>query len=178
MIRFIKLKKEHLKTVMDWRMKSEVSEYMITDIEDNLETQYLWYEKVTSDDTYRYWIILCHNIPIGLINLAQIDRVHLRCTAGYYLGETKYRPLGAMIPLYLYNYVFKEMMFRKIYGEVLAGNRNVHKMHDMAGYRTVGIYRDHIFKKGLYYDVILIELLSEDWLKQKRYQRYIAEWES
>ena len=79
-----------------------------------------------------------------------------------------------MIPPYLYNYVFQEMKFRKIYGELVAENKNIMKIHQMHGHRQVGVYRDHIFKNDQFHDVILSELLSEVWLAQKRYQQYIA----
>ena len=175
MIQFIKLEKEHLETVMRWRIKPEVSQYMITDVEYKLENQCRWFERIANDSTYRYWLISYQGIFIGLINLAAIDRIHLRCSAGYYIGEMEYRQLGAMIPPYLYNYVFREMKFRKIYGEVMSENKKVLQMHKMHGFRQVGVYRDHIFKNGSFHDVVLIELLSETWLEQKRYQRYVAE---
>lgn len=177
MIRFIKLQEEHLETVMVWRGKPEVSQYLFTDVEYNMKKQHQWFRKISRDDTCRYWLISYKDIPIGLINLAAIDRINLRCSAGYYIGEIGYRQLGAMIPPYLYNYVFKEMKFRKIYGELMAENKMVLQIHKMHGFRQVGIYRDHIFKNGRFHDVILIELLSESWLKQKRYQCYITELE-
>lgn len=177
MIRFIKLQEEHLKTVMGWRVKPEVSQYLFTDIEYNIEKQNQWFKKISQDDTCRYWLISYQNVPIGIINLATIDRINLRCNAGYYIAELGYRHLGAMVTPYLYNYVFKEMKFRKIYGEVMAENKNILQIHKMHGYRQVGIYRDHIFKNGRFHDVILIELLSESWLRQKRYQRYIGDFE-
>jgi len=175
MIKFFNLQEEHLEMVLRWRVKPEVSEYMFTDVNYNVEKQHQWFKRICNDDTCRYWLISYQDVPIGVINLAAIDRIHLRCSAGYYIGELGYRQLGAMIPPYLYNHVFKEMKFRKIYGEVMAENKKVLQMHKMHGFREVGIYRDHIFKNGRFHDVVLIELLSESWLKQTRYQRYIAE---
>jgi UDP-4-amino-4,6-dideoxy-N-acetyl-beta-L-altrosamine N-acetyltransferase len=175
MIRFNRLLEEHLEMVLNWRVKPEVSQYMLTDVDYDIEEQYKWFNRISSDESLRYWLISYQNVPIGLINLAAIDRINFRCTAGYYIGALEYRQLGAMIPPYLYNYVFNEMKFRKIYGEVVAGNEKVLKMHEIHGFRQVGIYRDHILKNGRFHDVVLIELLSESWLKQKRYQRYIAE---
>ena len=175
MIQFIKLQKEHLEMVMQWRIQPEVSQHMLTDISSDFDKQLQWFQKESCDETYRYWIIVNQDIPIGVFNLAAIDPENRCCSAGYYIGELQYRSLGAMLPPYFYNYIFNEMRFHKIYGEVVSGNENVLKMHQIHGYREVGNYRDHLYKNGQYYDVILIELLAEDWGKLKKYQRCVAE---
>jgi len=177
MIRFIKLAEEHLEIIIGWRTKPEVSQHMFTDVECNPEDQNRWFNRIMKDNTYRYWLISYQDVPVGLINLAAIDPANLRCSAGYYIGEMEYRQIGAEIPPYLYNYVFKEMKFKKIYGEVMSENKNILQIHKMHGFCQVGFYRDHIFKNGHFHDVVLIELLSESWLKQKRYNNYIAEFE-
>ena len=174
MIKFLKLQEEHLEMVLAWRIKPEISQYLLTDVQNDMEKQYQWFDRISKDDTYRYWIIAYQDIPIGLINLSEIDSKNLRCCAGYYIGELKHRQLGAMIPPYLYNYIFQEMKFRKTYGEIFAENETIIKIHEMRGYRQVGVYRDHIFKNDQFHDIILIELLSEIWLKHKKYQSYIA----
>jgi UDP-4-amino-4,6-dideoxy-N-acetyl-beta-L-altrosamine N-acetyltransferase len=168
---------EHLEMVLNWRTKPEVSQYMLTDVEYDIEEQFKWFNRISNDESFRYWVVSYQNVPVGLINLAAIDGINFQCTAGYYIGELDYLQLGALIPAYLYNYVFKEMKFRKIYGEVLGGNDKVLKMHEIHGFRQVEIYRDHIVKNGCLHDLVLVELLSQSWLKQKRYQRYIAEME-
>ena len=109
MIRFVRLQAKHLEMVMGWRLKPEVARHMFTAIEHDLEKQRRWFRIISGDDSYRYWIVLYKDIPIGVVNLAAIDRVNRRCSAGYYIGELEYRNLGALIPPYLYNYVFKVM---------------------------------------------------------------------
>lgn len=177
MIQFCKLQEEHLEKVMGWRVKPEISSNMITDVEYDMKKQHRWFNSIIKDDTCRYWVVSYRNILIGLINLAVIDGKNFRCSAGYYIGELEYRQLGAEITPYLYNYVFKEMKFRKIYGEVMWGNESILTIHKLHGFRDVGIYKDHIFKNGNYFDVVLIELLSDVWLKLKKYQSYIAEFD-
>ncbi len=177
LIKFARLEEKHLEMVMGWRVKPDITRYMFTDVEYDLDKQRRWFHKISGDDTYRYWIIYFRDIPIGLVNLAAIDRVNRRCTAGYYIGELEYRSLGALIPPFLYNYVFHVMEFRKIYGEVIAGNENILKLHALHGFRQVGVYRDHVFRDRRFHDVVLIELLAESWLAQKRYQRDLAHFE-
>ncbi len=177
MIQFTKLHEKHLEMVLRWRMQPEVSRYMLTDISGSMEDQKRWFHNISEDDGYLYWVIFYQGDPIGLINLAAIDRRNQRTNIGYYIGEVKFRPLGFMIPPYLYNFVFKEMKFRKIYGEVVASNENILTMHRMHGFREVGTFKDHIFKDGKFHDVILVELLSESWLAKEKYKSYQAQFE-
>jgi UDP-4-amino-4,6-dideoxy-N-acetyl-beta-L-altrosamine N-acetyltransferase len=173
MLKFIKLREDHLEMILRWRLKPEVTQYMLTDVVYDLDKQNQWFLKISQDERIRYWVIVYQNIPIGLINLAEIDLRHRRCSVGYYIGESEYRSIGAMVTPYLYNYVFKEIKLRKIHGEVVVGNENALKMNLLHGFNKVGIYKDHIFKNDRFHDVILIELLSEDWLQRKRYKQYI-----
>ena len=175
LFQFIKLQKGHLDLVYKWRTSEFVSRFMLTRVSGSIQDHYAWFEKVQKDESCIYWVILYRDAPIGIINLAAIDQVNLKLTAGYYIGEPEYLSLGAMVLPYLYNYVFLELKFHKIYGEVVAGNDNVLKIHLMHGYRYVGTYKDHIIVNGSFHDVIFIELLSQDWLHKKRYKQYIAD---
>jgi len=177
MLKFLKLKEEYLQTVLEWRVKPEVARYMLTNVEYDLSAQRMWFERISRDPSCNYWVIEYGGIPIGLFNLAAIDKISRKCSAGYYIGAREYRQLGAMVPPYFYNYVFNDMRFHKIYGEVVEGNDNVLKMHRLHGYRQVGVYKDHLFKDERFQDVFLIELLAETWLSQKKYRKYVVEWE-
>ncbi len=177
MIRFGKIMEKDLGMILNWRMKPEVSQYLLTDVEYDMERQRKWFKKISEDDTCRYWLVYYKDTPIGVINLAAIDRINLQCSAGYYIGDMDHRQLGAMIPPYLYNHVFREMKFNRIYGEVMAGNDVILQIHKMHGFRQLGIHRKHVLKNGMFHDVIPIELSSESWLKEKRYERYIAHFE-
>ncbi len=172
MIKFVKLKKEHLQTVLDWRAQPEIAKFMLTEIDYDIKKQYVWFNKISGDKNVAYWIIEYFGMPIGLINLADIDYVVKKCNAGFYIGDVRYRQLAAMILPYFYNLVFKKLNFNKIYGEVLSSNKNILNIHLRQGYRLVGTFKDHQIKQGRYIDVHLIELMKEDWILQKRYERY------
>lgn len=175
--RFVKLKRDHLDLLFRWRTSENVSRFMLTQASFDIQEHYKWFERVTKDPKFRYWVIEFNNTPIGLLNLANIDETNRHLSAGYYIGEIEYCSLGAMVTPYLYNYVFTEMKFRKIYGEVVGGNVNVLKIHAMHGFREVGTYREHLFKDGCFHDIVLIELLSEDWLQKKKFEKYVASFE-
>lgn len=176
-LRFARLRPEHLERVLMWRTRPDIASVMISEVEPAIEAQRRWFERISADPTMRHWMILWNERPIGVINLADIDRQHQRCSAGYYIGDRDFRSLGAMIPPYLYNHVFCDLRLNKIYGEVVASNVAVLRMHAMHGYRQVGTLRKHIVKRGQFLDMVLVELLAEEWLSQPQYRRYVAKFE-
>lgn len=177
MIKFAKLQENHLQMILEWRVKPEIAQFMLTTVDYDLEKQMKWFKTISNDPTVAYWIIEYQKVPVGLINLAAIDRISRKCNAGFYVGEMQHRQLSAFILPYFYNFAFKELGFHKIYGEVVDGNNAILHIHALHGYRLVGTYKDHIFRDGRYLDLHIVELMANTWLEQKRYHRYIAEFE-
>lgn len=177
MINFIKLREEHLEQVLVWRTKESITKYMITDVENNMEKHRKWYEQINKSNKDRYWVISIKDTLVGVISLNNIDLYHRRTSWGYYIGEEKFQMYGAIIPLYLYNYVFEELKLHKITAEVIRDNNKVVKINKLHGCRQVGIYYDHVYKNGKYYDLVLMELLKEDWLKKEKNLKYKASFE-
>jgi UDP-4-amino-4,6-dideoxy-N-acetyl-beta-L-altrosamine N-acetyltransferase len=178
MIKFIKLSEEHLEQVLKWRTQENVTKYMLTDIEYNLDNQRRWFDKISKLTTEKYWMIEIEDRLVGVISLNNIDYTNRKTSCGFYIGEDNYRRLGGLVPPYLYNYVFKDLQLNKITAEVMEGNENVVKIHKFHGYREVGTYMDHIFKYGQYHDLYLMELLKLDWEKDsKRFKKYLGNFE-
>ncbi|NGQ95649.1 UDP-4-amino-4,6-dideoxy-N-acetyl-beta-L-altrosamine N-acetyltransferase [Brevibacillus sp. SYP-B805] len=173
MITFTRMKEEHLEQVLKWRTQEDVTRFMYTDVEYDLDQQRKWFERISNSPTEKYWIISIQGKNVGVISLNQIDYRHKRSSTGFYIGEEKYRVYGGIIPPFLYNYAFRDLGLKKITAEVMEGNENVVKLHKIHGYREVGTYRNHIYKYGKYHDVYLLELLQEDWVKESnKYRKY------
>jgi UDP-4-amino-4,6-dideoxy-N-acetyl-beta-L-altrosamine N-acetyltransferase len=178
LLKFANLTEADLELVLRWRVSPDVTRFMTTDIEYNLENQKLWFTKIRGDESAKYWKIMLDEKPIGVINLVDIDHIHRRCSVGYYIGDLACRSIGFMIPPYIYNYAFYNLGMHKIYGEVLDGNDNLLKMHKLHGWREVGIFKDHVFKYGKFSDVYIVELLSESWKRLlPRFGRFVGDFE-
>lgn len=177
MIRFVKLREKHLEQVLEWRTQEDVTKFMNTDIEKDMDKQREWFRRISNSETDAYWIIEIKGKSVGVISLNNIDHLNKRTSWGFYIGEEKYRLYGGIIPPYFYNYIFSKFDFHKITAEVMEGNDNVLKLNLFHGYRLVGVYKDHILKNGSYRDLNLLELLKEDWLQLNKYQKYIGEFE-
>jgi len=177
MLKFLKIKEEDLELILNWRTLPEVTRYMVTDIEYNMENQIKWYQKIRTDESSKYWMISYQDNKIGLIYLTDIDYKNKHCTWGYYIGENAYRSIGGIIPPYLYNYVFHEMKFNKIIAEVIEGNQNIMKLHELHGYRFVGKYEKHIYKYDKYHDFFIYELHCTTWNSLNQYNKFVIKFE-
>jgi UDP-4-amino-4,6-dideoxy-N-acetyl-beta-L-altrosamine N-acetyltransferase len=180
MIKFRKMLRSDQEHVLRWRVKPEVAQFMLTEVEFNLEKQLHWFDRISTSSKDEYWIIENNGDAIGVISLNEIDRVNQRATWGLYVGEDVSSPVGGMLPIYFYNYVFgrKDLMLHKLYGMVLDINTNMLRIHDLCGYRRVGIHKDHVLRGGRFHHVHVVELLREDWLERgARFARLFAEFE-
>lgn len=178
MLTFPKVREEHLEIIMRWRSSPAVNAASLTSVIYDMEAQRRWFAAMSQDPTRRYWLIAYHGRPIGVVNLVQLSLADRHSSAGFYIGDQDYRGLGGMILPYLYNHMFGELKLHKMFGEVVASSTVVLEMHRRHGCREVGRYKDHVRRDGVFEDVVLVELLAETWLAQRRYRGLVAEFEA
>jgi UDP-4-amino-4,6-dideoxy-N-acetyl-beta-L-altrosamine N-acetyltransferase len=179
MVDFKRLEKSHLEMVLKWRTDPEVSRYMASDIENDLDKQGQWYQKTLGDTSCGYWVIYCRNVPVGLIGVVDINREHRFCSWTYYIGDAEFRSeIGGYVPPFFYNYIFNELKLNKIITDVMAENQNVIKLHRFYGHRDIGLFHEHYYKNGRYHDVFVLELLAKDWKKlSNKFERFVSNFE-
>ncbi len=171
MIDFAPLSEAALPQVLAWRTDREITRYMFTDIEADLEQQRRWFQRISADPSCCHWLIRCSGQPVGLAYLSDMDFANRHCSCGFYIGEKRFQRFGGLILPGIVNYVFEQLEFHKIYGEVMAGNDNVLKLHDLHGYRQVGVWQEQVFKYGSWHDVHLFELLRSRWQELSSHYR-------
>lgn len=167
MIAFVPLHEDALEQVLRWRTSPEVTRHLFTDIAFDMDRQREWFRRVSADPTCRHWLIRQDDRNVGLAHLTDIDEAAGHCNCGFYIGGPEARRLGGAILPGIINHVFGTLGFRKIWGEVMAGNTNVRKMHAVLGYREVGVLREHIHKNGHWHDVHLFELFRSEWEERR-----------
>ncbi|MBU3597331.1 UDP-4-amino-4,6-dideoxy-N-acetyl-beta-L-altrosamine N-acetyltransferase [Polynucleobacter bastaniensis] len=171
-INFVELEDRHLPLLYEWRTSERVSKFQLSKMSGSFEEHIAWFKRVSLDPASEYWIIEYADRPIGLFNLAGMDQISKKLTAGFYIGAFEYLSIGALIPPFFYNYIFFDLKFNKIWGEVFWDNINVRKIHQFHGFREVGVFRDHVLKDDKFHNIVLIELLSDSWLSLKKYHKY------
>ncbi len=171
---------EDLEMVMEWRMRPYITEFMNTDPVLNAEKQKEWYNRIKGREDQINWIIRYEGVPIGFINVFDIDRINSRCSWGYYIAEKEYRSLQLAIYIEwsLYDYVFDVLKLNKLCNETWVENENVIKLHLMCGSKEDGRMRQHIKKNGVFHDVSVGSILMSEWneiRKNKKYERFSFE---
>lgn len=151
--------------MLRWRNSPEVAAYMYSDHQISQAEHDRWFEAALAAADRRYWIIETDAEPVGLANLARIDRAARRCEWAYYLGEpsTRGQGLGARIEYVVLRHVFETLGFNKLWCEVLVGNEAVWKLHQSFGFVREALFRQHVWKAGAFQDVVGLGMLKSDW---------------
>ncbi len=160
-----------LEMVRQWRMMPEVTRYMFSDPVITPEEQLAWYERISRSRREVVWIIELTDgeLPVGVLSLADIDRIHSRCSWAYYLASPAARGkgLGKLLECNLCDHVFLTMGLHRLWCEVLAFNDRVVKLHERFGSRVEGLLRQHIRKGNEVHDVVRMAILRHEWLEKR-----------
>lgn len=173
-VSMLRLSEDDLEIVMDWRMRSYITEYMNTDPILTIEKQKQWFNKIKNSDKQINWIINFEGIPIGLINVFDIDYDNKRCSWGYYIAEKEYRSLklATYLEWNLYDYVFDVLGLHKLCNETFVENEQVIKLHILCGSTVDGVMRHHILKNGIYHDVSIGSIIADEWYLKRKGKNY------
>ncbi|MBN1661427.1 MAG: UDP-4-amino-4,6-dideoxy-N-acetyl-beta-L-altrosamine N-acetyltransferase [Anaerolineae bacterium] len=148
-----------------WRNKPEVSKYMYTDHHITAEEHDRWFEHALHDPSRRYWIIVCDQIDVGLVNIYEIDMKNQHCCWAFYVADPSARGkgVGSFVEYSALNYVFEELGLNKLNCEVLGFNEAVVSMHRSFGFQQEGLFREHIIKGDQVFDVVRMAMLRTEW---------------
>jgi hypothetical protein len=163
--KFVKVQEEHLEKIRLWRMSEEVTMYLYTDPQINQEGQKKWYQQIIQDPFRMDWVVNVDGMDVGVVWLYDINPLHRRCFWAYYLaGESvRGKGIGGLIELNLLNYVFEHFKLHKLCCEVFEWNHAVVKIHQKCGFKIEGVFREHIWKRGKYHNVVSMGILRQDW---------------
>lgn len=101
---------------------------------------------------------------IGNISLMEIDPVSRRATAGLFIGDAENRGkgYGAEALRLLLGYGFQTLNLHNIMLHVHADNAQAIACYKKVGFREFGRRREALYKKGVYVDVIHMDILATE----------------
>ena len=103
---------------------------------------------------------------VGVIGLDSINWINRCASLGIFIGEADYRNHGygrEAIKLIL-EYGFKYLNLHSINLSVLNVNKRAHKCYLKCGFKDSGIDRDRVFVNGKYYNLIRMDILSDEFV--------------
>ena len=113
-------------------------------------------------------VSLTDNNFMGHITLFDVAPYETYATMAIYLGR-EYRGQGyakEAVSL-IVDYAFDTQRFKAIHLEVYSFNDNALKMYEKSGFVVCGRWHNICYNSGEYCDIVLMELLREDWKRQK-----------
>jgi UDP-4-amino-4,6-dideoxy-N-acetyl-beta-L-altrosamine N-acetyltransferase len=164
-IHFRNILEQDLAMILAWRILPEVTMYMYTDVEPDMEKHRRWYRNIGTDPYRADWIINVDGEDVGVVSIVKIDPVHRRCEWGYYLAAPGVRGkgVGKSVELNILTYLFEKLGLNKLCCEVFAFNEMVVTIHQKYGSKVEGMRRAQIFKNGKFHDIVEMGILKSDW---------------
>jgi UDP-4-amino-4,6-dideoxy-N-acetyl-beta-L-altrosamine N-acetyltransferase len=153
--------------LLAWRNSPQVAAYMYTDHVIGEAEHQSWILTALQAPDRRYWIVEADAAPVGLANLANIDRVARRCELGHYVADPAMRGkgVGACIEYLLLQHVFQTLGLNKLWCEVLLENERAWRLHLNFGFRREALFRQHVRKGDRFLDVVGLGILASEWVE-------------
>jgi len=151
--------------VREWRNLPEISKYMYTSNYITEQEHDAWFDRVTTDPHYHYWIIVLDGKDVGVVNLYGIDYRNSRAHWAFYLADSSVRGrgVGGAVEYWVMRHVFDNLQMGKLCCEVFTWNKSVVNMHKSFGFVEEGLFRGHIIKDGKAYDIVCLAILRQEW---------------
>lgn len=150
--------------LLAWRKSPDVTRHMFSDVDHGVEEQRAWLKRCETREDMRHFVIEHADRPVGYLSFADIDRKNSRCSTGHYFARPEDRRLlGGYMHCFIMDYCFYRLGMNKVVNSFMAGNIKVLKLQAVLHYRLVGVYREHVFKYGIWHDVHVFEMFRRDW---------------
>lgn len=168
------LKMDDLQKTFEWRNNLELIK--LTQgirFPKTIEMEKDWFNQILNDKSNKNIYFGIDEIKtgefIGIIQLNNIDYISGTAIWGFIIGDSKNQGKGYSIeaPRLLFNYAFKVLNLRKIFGYPIEFNEATFKMHQKLGkFIEEGRLKKHVYFDGKYHDVIILSLFREDFYNE------------
>ncbi len=112
-------------------------------------------------------------VPIGTLDLRQLDPIARRGTVGMEIGERDYwsRGFGSDALRTLCRFAFDELDLHRIELTVAAFNPRAQRAYEKVGFVVEGRLREHRYAAGRYHDTLVMGLLCDDFRAREEERR-------
>jgi RimJ/RimL family protein N-acetyltransferase len=131
----------------------------------SLDEQREWLRKMAADEDRIIWVIEHEDRAVGTTDIHAIDWPQQNGETGMVIGDKTVwgRGIAREVMRLRADFAFRELTLHKLRSGYLAGNEASRRAQEGAGYRVVGSLRQEFFREGAWVDLVLTELLREDW---------------
>ncbi len=168
-------KETDLEMAVCWVNDQEVTQYLSMFLPQSFGQEEKWFNELNSRKSDI--VLAIEDLKgkfIGTIGLHGINWKDRLATHGIFIGDKNYwsNGYGTDAGMILFEYAFNSLNLRKIRSMALGFNERSVKYHLGCGFKIVGRWRKDIFKKGKYWDLVLMDLFKKEWeAKFREYQK-------
>ncbi len=152
----------------NWRNDPEIANKFFSQDSISSVHQDKWMEKIIERENGFEWIIelISPQTTIGTLGIENIDYRNGHAEYVRHIIDKKYRRQGYAYEaeMLMLEYAFNYLNLNKIYCKAFCDNKEVVGLHYKTGFKDVGIWKQHIFRDGEHRDVILLEVLRDEWV--------------
>jgi [ribosomal protein S5]-alanine N-acetyltransferase len=161
---------EDAPAMIAWFEDLEVTRYLNFRNPPGIEAEREWVDKVARDPDSIHWVVEFQGKAIGETSIHMIDWKNGFATTGTLIGDRSAwgKGIGRELMHLRTAYAFTQLPLRKLKSGYIESNEASARAQAAAGYRVVGRHRKDRWVDGEWRDVILTEVLREDWEKERR----------
>jgi len=160
---------EQLRT---WRNDPEIADKFFSQDSISSIKQATWMEMIVNRSTGFEWMIELKDdkrmeyMVVGTLGIENIDYRNSHAEYVRHIIDKAHRRNGYAYEaeILLLQYAFNYLNLNKIYCKAFCDNNEVIKLHQKTGFKEVGVWKEHIFRNGSYRDVLLLEVLRQEWI--------------
>jgi ribosomal-protein-alanine N-acetyltransferase len=160
-------KPEDAPVMITWFEDMEVTRFLELRTPPSIEGEKEWLEHIAKDADSVVWVIEFQGRAVGTTGIRFIDWKNGFGTTGTVIGDKSVwgKGFGRELMQLRARYAFTQLPLRKLKAAYLEGNEASARAQAAAGYREVGRWRGDRFVDGRWLDLIITEVLREDWEK-------------
>ncbi|MEK6620449.1 MAG: GNAT family protein [Chloroflexota bacterium] len=151
---------------VEWLADMEVTRHLGANVfPTSLQQEEEFFKRIGESKDGVFWIIEAEGRAIGSTAIVGIDWISARGRTGTLIGDkTAWRKgYGSESMALRTEYAFRQLNLHKLSSGAFMENEPSKRALKKAGYREIGIERQHSWRDGGWHDHWLCELLREDW---------------
>ncbi|MEE9443824.1 MAG: UDP-4-amino-4,6-dideoxy-N-acetyl-beta-L-altrosamine N-acetyltransferase [candidate division Zixibacteria bacterium] len=165
---FRPIERRDLELVLKWRNSDRIRENMYTSHVISFDEHLKWFEKISTENKTLHFIFEVDNIPLGVVNITNIDNDNKKCVWGFYIGaENAPQGCGSAMGFFALEHLFEKLGFHRVVGEAFAFNADSVKYHKRLGFIEEGVFYDYVIKDEKYEDIVTLAILEDRWREIK-----------
>ena len=166
-------KPEDAPVMITWFEDMEVTRFLLVRHPPSIDMEKEWLDRTARSPDEIVWVIEHEGAAVGTTALRLIDWRNGSATTGTVIGDKSAwgKGLGRELMQLRARYSFTQLGLRKLKSGYVDGNVASAKAQTAVGYREVGRYRADKFADGEWRDLVMTEVLREDWKKAQRKPR-------